>query len=169
MIRPILRHGAATLHVAAKPVVDIDDEVQTLIDDMITTMHQAPGVGLAAPQIGVDRRVFVVDLSVGRDPLDLIVLINPEFVQREGLQLEEEGCLSLPGFNVTVPRPARAVVRGLDRDGRSIAVEGRGLLARALHHEMDHLAGRLFVDRVRAVRRLLIERQIRKLRNRGRW
>jgi peptide deformylase len=140
-----------------------------LIDDLIETMHRAPGVGLAAPQIGVNRRVFVVDLSVGQRPMDLIVLVNPEFSEREGLQLEEEGCLSVPGFNATVPRPARAVVRGLDRDGCAVAVEGQGLLARALQHEIDHLAGRLFVDRVRPVRRRLIEREIRRLRDRGRW
>lgn len=169
MIRPILRHGAPVLHRPAQPVSHITDEIDALVDDMIATMHQAPGVGLAAPQVGVDLRIFVVDLSVGRFASELFVLINPEFVEREGLQLEEEGCLSVPGFNATVPRPARVVVRGLDRMGRPVTVEGTRLLARALQHEMDHLAGCLFLDRLRPVRRRLIARQIRNLQDRGRW
>lgn len=169
MIRPILRHGAEVLRRPAHPVAALTDEVQALVDDMIETMHHAPGVGLAAPQVGADLRLFVVDLSVGRVPSDLIVLVNPVFVQREGLQLEEEGCLSVPGFNATVARPERVVVRGQDRSGRPVTVTGEGLLARALQHEMDHLAGCLFVDRLRPVRRLLISRQIRRLQDRGRW
>ena len=169
MIRPILRHGAEVLHRPARPVAALDADVQALIDDLIVTMHEAPGVGLAAPQVGVDLRVFVVDLSVGRVPGDVIVLVNPAFTEREGLQLEEEGCLSVPGFNATVPRPARAVVRGLDRHGQPVAVEGTGLLARALQHEMDHLDGHLFLDRLRPIRRRLMERAIRKRRACGRW
>lgn len=169
MIRPILRHGAVPLHRRARPVPAITAEVEALIDDMVATMHQAPGIGLAAPQLGVDLRVFVVDLSVGRSASDLIVLVNPEFVERDGLQLEEEGCLSVPGFNATVPRPARAVVRGLDREGRPVEVEGTRLLARALQHEMDHLDGRVFLDRVRPIRRRLIAWEIQRLRRRGRW
>ena len=102
-------------------------------------------------------------------PSDVIVLVNPEFTEREGMQLEEEGCLSVPGFNATVPRPARAVVRGLDRHGRPAAVEGTGLLARALQHEMDHLDGHLFLDRLRPIRRRLMEREIRKRRTCGKW
>lgn len=169
MIRPILRHGAPPLHDRARPVASITDEVQALIDDMIETMHDAPGVGLAAPQVGVDLRVFVIDLSVGRDPAGLLVLVNPEFVARDGMQLEEEGCLSLPGFNATVPRPMRAVVRGLDRRGAPVTVEGTHLLARALQHEMDHLDGCLFVDRLRDVRRRLMLREVKRLRDQGRW
>ncbi|MCU0257308.1 MAG: peptide deformylase [Vicinamibacterales bacterium] len=169
MIRPILRHGAPALHRPAQPVERITDDIQALVDDMVETMHRAPGVGLAAPQVGVDLRVFVVDLSVGTFASDLLVLINPEFVEREGLQLEEEGCLSVPGFSATVARPARVVVRGLDRSGRPVTVEGTRLLARALQHEMDHLAGCLFLDRLRPIRRRLMTRQIRKLQDRGRW
>lgn len=169
MTRPILRHGAGILRSPARPVTEFDGELQVLVDDLIATMHGAPGVGLAAPQVGVDRRIFVIDLSVGRCATDVIVMVNPEFTEREGLQLEEEGCLSVPGFNATVARPARVVVRGVDRDGRPVAVEGTGLLARALQHEMDHLDGRLFVDRVRPVQRRLIEREIRRLQERGRW
>jgi peptide deformylase len=136
---------------------------------MAETMYAAPGIGLAAPQIGVPLRIFVIDLSVGRDPSGLITLINPVFVTREGLQLEDEGCLSVPGFTATVQRPARAIVKGLDRDGREQQLEGTGLLARAFQHEMDHLDGRLFVDRLRGIKRDLIVRKIRKLTRQGEW
>src|SRR5262245_58099277 len=136
---------------------------------MIETMYAAPGIGLAAPQVGVQLRVFVVDLSVGRDPQGLIVLINPEFLVREGMQLEEEGCLSVPGFNATVVRPERVVVRGLDRRGTMQEHEGKGLLARAFQHEMDHLDGTLFVDRLRGIKRDLIVKRIKKLTRAGKW
>ena len=112
MIRPILKYGDTLLHDCAQAVDAITTDVDRLIDDMIETMYAAPGVGLAAPQVGVPLRIFVVDLSVGRDPDGLIVMINPEFVERDGMQLEEEGCLSVPGFNATVVRPSRAVVEG---------------------------------------------------------
>jgi peptide deformylase len=144
-------------------------DVHALVQDMIESMYAAPGIGLAAPQLGVPLRVFVIDLSVGRDPSALIVMVNPEFVSRDGLQLEDEGCLSLPGFTATVPRPERAVVRGLDRQGRTIQVEGTGLLARAFQHEMDHLDGTLFIDRVRDINRRVITRRIRRLAQQGKW
>jgi peptide deformylase len=169
MIRPILRYGERPLHQPASDIVTIDDDVHRLVDDMIETMYGAPGVGLAAPQIGVPLRAFVVDVSVGRKSGELIVLINPVFVEREGLQLEEEGCLSLPGFNATVVRPARAVIRGLDRTGTEQTIEGRDLLARAFQHEMDHLDGLVFVDRLRGIKKELIVRRIQKLRRLGRW
>ena len=169
MIRPILRYGERPLHQPASDIVTIDDDVHRLVDDMIETMYGAPGVGLAAPQIGVPLRAFVVDVSVGRKSGELIVLINPVFVEREGLQLEEEGCLSVPGFNATVVRPARAVIRGLDRTGTEQTIEGRDLLARAFQHEMDHLDGLVFVDRLRGIKKELIVRRIQKLRRLGRW
>jgi peptide deformylase len=169
MIRPILRYGASTLHEPAGPVTAITAEVDRLVDDMIETMYAAPGIGLAAPQIGVPLRVFVVDISLGRAPAELIVMINPEFVSRDGLQLEEEGCLSVPGFTATVARPDRAVVRGLDRSGREHRRDGTGLLARAFQHEMDHLDGMLFVDRLRGIKRDLIVRKIKKLARSGKW
>jgi peptide deformylase len=169
MIRPILRYGERPLHHPASEIAAIDDEVRRLVDDMIETMYGAPGVGLAAPQIGVPLRVFVVDVSVGRKPGELHVLINPVFVEREGMQLEEEGCLSVPGFNATVVRPSRAVIRGLDRTGTEQTIEGRDLLARAFQHEMDHLDGLLFVDRLRGIKKELIVRKIQKLRRMGRW
>jgi peptide deformylase len=169
MLRPIVRYGDHVLHQAARPVEEVTPEVQTLIDDMIETMYAAPGIGLAAPQVGVALRIFVIDLSVGRDPNGLITMINPVFAERDGMQLEDEGCLSLPGFNATVARPQRVVVRGLDRQGQEQTREGTGLLARAFQHEMDHLDGTLFVDRLRGIKRDLIVRKIRKLSRAGEW
>lgn len=169
MLRPILKYGEAPLHRKAEPVAAITPDIERLIDDMIETMYAAPGVGLAAPQVGVPLRIFVVDLSVGRERDGLITVVNPEFVQRDGMQLEEEGCLSVPGFNATVVRPATAVVKGLDRHGEPIEKEGTGLLARAFQHEMDHLDGTLFVDRLRGIKRDLIVTKIRKLTRAGKW
>lgn len=169
MIRPIVRYGAEVLHRAAAPVNEITTEIQQLIDDMIHTMYAAPGIGLAATQVGVPLRIFVLDLSVGRNPADLLTFINPEFVERDGMQLEEEGCLSVPGFNATVARPMRAVVKGLDRESKEQVVEGTGLLARAFQHEMDHLDGTVFVDRLRGLQKDLIVRRIKKLSRTGKW
>jgi peptide deformylase len=169
VLRPIVKLGDAALHTPAVPVSDVTGEIRTLIDDMVDTMYAAPGIGLAAPQIGVALRVCVIDLSVGRRGGELLTLVNPEFVQRDGMQMEEEGCLSLPGFTATVARPARAVVRALDRDGVERTIEGTGLLARALQHEFDHLDGRLFLDRLRGLKRDVIVRKIRKLQRSGQW
>ena len=169
MIRPILRFGEPPLQARAADVGDLTADTQKLIDDMIETMYAAPGIGLAAPQIGVPLRIFVVDLSLGRKADDLMVFINPEFVELEGMQLEEEGCLSVPGFNATVVRPMRAIIRGLDRTGAPRTVEATELLARAFQHEMDHLDGKLFLDRVRGIKRDLIVKKIRKLARAGKW
>jgi len=169
MIRPIVKYGDEILHRPAERVDAMTPELQVLVDDMIDTMYAAPGVGLAAPQVGVALRIFVVDISVGRRSEDLLVFVNPEFVEREGMQLEEEGCLSVPGFTATVARPARSVIKGLDRQGAERIVEGRELLARALQHEMDHLDGTLFVNRLRGIKRDQIVRKIRKLSRAGEW
>ncbi len=169
MIRPILRYGDPALHLTASEVTTFDAALDQLIDDMIETMYAAPGVGLAATQIGVPLRIFVVDLSVGRNASELVTMVNPVFVSREGTQLEEEGCLSAPGFNATVVRPARAVVRGQDREGTVHTVDGRGLLARAFQHEMDHLDGVVFIDRLRGIKRDLIVRKIHKMKRSGKW
>lgn len=169
MLRPIVKYGHDALHRTAARVEQVTADLQPLIDDMIETMYAAPGVGLAAPQVGVPLRLFVVDISVGRRPDDLMVFINPEFVEREGMQLEEEGCLSVPGFVATVARPTRVVLKGLDRHGVERTVEGTGLLARAFQHEMDHLEATLFVDRLRGIKRDLIVRKIHKLRRSGEW
>ena len=169
MLRPILKYGDRVLHEPARTVEAMTPEIDRLVGDMIETMYAAPGVGLAAPQVGLPLRIFVVDISIGNDPLALKVFINPEFVERDGVQLEEEGCLSVPGFNATVMRPSHAVVKGLDRRGTEQQREGNGLLARAFQHEMDHLDGTLFVDRLRGIKRDLIVRRIRKLTRAGKW
>ena len=169
MLRPIVRYPAAVLQTPALPVTDFNADLERLIDDMVDTMYAAPGIGLAAPQVGVGLRLCVIDLTVGRRGGELLVLINPEFVSREGLQTEEEGCLSVPGFDATVARPAKAVVRALDRKGAPRTIEGTGLLARALQHELDHLDGKLFLDHLRGIKRDLIVRKIRKQQREGRW
>jgi peptide deformylase len=169
MIRPILKYGDDVLHRPAEPVAELTGDIQQLIDDMIETMYAAPGVGLAAPQIGVSLRIFVIDVSVGRAADGLMVMVNPSFVEREGMQIEDEGCLSVPDFNATVVRPSRVVVKALDRSGVEYQREGDGLLARAFQHEMDHLDGTLFVDRLRGIKRDMIVRKIRKLTRAGKW
>ena len=169
MIRPILRYGADVLHAPAAPVADITADIQQLIEDMIQTMYVAPGIGLAATQVGMPLRLFVCDISIGRNASDLLTFVNPEFLEREGMQLEEEGCLSIPGFNATVARPSRAVLKGLNRDGKEQTVEASGLLARCFQHEMDHLEGTVFVDRLRGLQKDLIIRKIRKLSRSGKW
>jgi len=169
MIRPILVVGNPVLRQKAKKVTQFDRALQKLIDDMIETMYAAPGVGLAATQVGVPKRLFVIDLSAGRDPKGLITMVNPRFVSLDGVQLEEEGCLSIPGFNATVVRPAKATVSGFDRHGQPQTIEGTTLLARAFQHEMDHLDGKVFVDRLRGIKRDLIVRRIQKMKRAGKW
>jgi peptide deformylase len=151
------------------PVSEITSDVQHLIDDMIHTMYAAPGIGLAAPQVGIPLRIFVADISGGHNQDDLLVFINPELVAIDGTQREDEGCLSLPGFTSTIARPARALVKGLDREGREQVVDGTGLLARCFLHELDHLDGTLFVDRLRGLKKNLIVRKIKKLSRTGKW
>jgi len=169
MIRPIVRYGADVLHQPAAPLEAVTPEIQALVDDMIQTMYAAPGVGLAAPQVGVGVRIFVCDISLGRNAGELLTFINPSFVERDGMQLEEEGCLSAPGFNATVARPSRAVLKGLDRNGEEQTVEATGLLARCFQHEMDHLDGTVFIDRLRGLQKDLIVRKIKKLARAGKW
>jgi peptide deformylase len=169
VLRPILRLGDSILSEPARAVDTITPEIETLIDDMIETMYAAPGIGLAAPQVGVSLKIFVIDLSLGKDPTALHAMLNPEFIEREGMQLEEEGCLSIPGFTATVARPKRVVVEGLNRHGEQYRLEGTGLMARALQHEVDHLNSCLFVDRLRGISRDLILRKIKKLSKAGKW
>ena len=169
MIRPILKYGDRILHEPSRPVDAVTPAIDQLVDDMIETMYAAPGIGLAAPQVGVPLRVAVIDITGGRRGGQVFTLINPVFVEREGMQLEEEGCLSVPGFNATVARPARAVVEALDREGQPQRIEGTGVLARALQHELDHLDGRLFLERLRGLRKSLIVNKIRKQQKQGTW
>jgi peptide deformylase len=169
MRRPILRYGDPVLHRKAAPVEALTPEIDALIDDMRETMHAAAGVGLAAPQVGESLRICLVDLSAGRRPDQLLVLINPEMIACAGLQLKEEGCLSVPGIEATVARPQTVSVRAMDRDGETREIQGDGLLARALQHEIDHLNGILFLDRLRPLYRWTLTRRIARLRRSGKW
>ena len=169
MIRPIVKYGHPVLHAPARPVEHIDAEIHQLVDDMAETMYAAPGIGLAATQVGVPLRVLVIDISVGRQPGALLHVINPVFVEREGIQYEDEGCLSVPGYTARVERDAHVVVEGLTRDGQPVRHEATGLLARAFQHEIDHLDGRLYVDHLRGLKRQLILRGIQKQQRQGKW
>jgi peptide deformylase len=161
-LRPIVKYGHPVLHRPSEPVASIDAEILRLLDDMVETMYAAPGIGLAAPQVAVPLRVVVIDLSVGEDPRQVIKLINPEFVEKEGEQRHEEGCLSIPGYGGSPVRPARVQVRGLDPSGTERLWTGTDLLARAFCHEIDHLDGLLFVDRLSPLKRDLMKRKLRK-------
>jgi peptide deformylase len=168
-IREVVKYGNPVLHSPASPVKTIDGETARLVDDMVATMYAAPGIGLAAPQIGVPLRVIVIDLSVGEDKGQLIKLVNPEFVEKEGEQRHEEGCLSVPGFAGSPVRPARVTVKGLDLDGRERIYEATELLARAFCHEIDHIDGLLFVDRLSPLKRDLMKRKLRKRARNDDW
>lgn len=137
----------------ALPVDNIDKDLQHLIDNMIETMYAASGIGLAAPQVGVSKRLIVIDVSTKDEKHPLIVLINPEITEADSFIDSEEGCLSIPGYTSTIKRAGRVVVKGLDRNGKPVQIEGTGLFARALQHEIDHLDGVLFVDRMSSIKR----------------
>ena len=161
-IRPIVKWGDPVLHAPSSPVPKIDDSIHALVQDMVETMYAAPGIGLAAPQIGVPLRVIVIDLTVGEDKSQLIKLVNPEYVVKEGEQQHDEGCLSVPGYGGSPVRPARVTVKGLDLDGHERVYTGTELLARAFCHEIDHIDGLLFVDRLTPLKRDLLKRKLRK-------
>ena len=169
MILPIVKYGHPVLHAPARPVDAITPEIQKLIDDMVETMYAAPGIGLAATQVGVPLRVLVIDVSVGRQAGQLIHLINPVFVEREGMQYEDEGCLSVPGYTARVERHAQVVVDGMNRKGEPVRHDATGLLARAFEHEIDHLDGRVYLDHLRGLKRELILRGVRKRQRQGSW
>ncbi len=161
-LREILLIGDPVLTRKSVPVDAITEDIVRLAGDMVETVHAAPGVGLAAPQVGVNKRLIVVDLSVGENEEALHVLVNPEIVSKEGEAICEEGCLSVPDIKEKVARPYQVVVRGLDLDGRPVEIEGEDLLARALCHEIDHLDGILFVDKLSALKRTLIKKKLKK-------
>ena len=169
MIYPVVKYGAKVLDQPAQPVTDFDGHLAQLVEDMFTSMYAANGVGLAANQIGISRRIAVIDCSVGKDPKQKIVIINPEIVAKEGRQMEEEGCLSIPGFRETVERPLKATVRAFNAKGKEFTMEGEGLLARAFCHETDHLNGHFFISHLSTLKRDLIKRKIRKLVKKGEW
>ncbi len=168
-VLPIRKFGDEILRQSAEPVTQFDSALQKLIDDMVDTMYAAPGVGLAANQVGVARYVAVINLSVGKRRGELHVLINPEIVETIGEITEEEGCLSVPDLVETVRRPEGVTARYLDRSAEERRIFGQGLMARALSHEIDHLNGRLFVDRLRGLKRDLILKKIQKLAKAGMW
>ncbi|HEY2944471.1 MAG TPA: peptide deformylase [Vicinamibacteria bacterium] len=168
-LRDIVKWGAPVLHAPSDPVKEIDGTVAALVKDMVETMYAAPGIGLAAPQIGVPLRVIVIDLSVGEEKGRLITVVNPELVERDGEQRQEEGCLSVPGFGGTPVRPARVVVKGLDLEGKERVYTATDLLARAFCHEIDHIDGLLFVDRLTPLKRDLLKRKLRKKARANDW
>jgi peptide deformylase len=170
MIRKILKYGDPVLETACGPVTDFDTpELRQLVEDMFETMYEAGGVGLAAPQIGVSKRLTVIDCSAGEKASERLVLINPEIIDLEGQQVGEEGCLSIPGFREDVKRARKVTARAQDPKGNFFEVSGADLLARAIQHESDHLNGILFLQHLSSLKRELIKRKIRKLKRKGEW
>ena len=170
MIYPIVKYGQPVLEQNAEAVTEFDtQELNKLIDDMFESMYAARGVGLAAPQIGIGKRIAVIDVSTGEDPAQKIVLINPEIVSFEGSQTGEEGCLSIPTFREPVTRAQKVTVRARDAKGVEFEMTGEDLLARAFQHETDHLNGRLYISHISPLKRDLIRRKIRKMQKAGEW
>jgi peptide deformylase len=169
MIYPIVKFGDPVLEKPAAPVTVFDDALRKLVEDMFESMYAAHGVGLAAPQIGIGKRIAVIDVTFKEDPDAKIVLINPEIVHTEGKQNSSEGCLSLPEFRENVTRPRKVTARGQDAHGKPVEVTGEELLARALVHETDHLNGKLYISHISALKRDIMKRKIRKLMKQGEW
>ena len=168
-IRPILKYGAPELAKLSDPLTEFPDSLEELARDMVQTMYAAPGVGLAAPQIGVNVRLIVIDTSSGEDPESLIIMANPKMLEQEDENQEEEGCLSVPGYHSVVVRPGRVRVRGQDLKGNEFTRQGTDLLARAFCHEIDHLDGKLFIERLGILKRDLLKRKIKKQIRQGDW
>lgn len=168
-VLPIRKYGDGVLRVPSELVTEFDAPLQTLIDDMVDTMYAAPGIGLAANQVGVSKRLMIIDLSVGKRPNQIHVFINPEMLEAEGEQSEDEGCLSIPDFTETVTRPEIVKIRFLDRNGQPREMIGEGLMARAMCHEIGHLNGGLFVDHLRGLKKDRILKKIQKLAKSGMW
>jgi len=162
-ILEIKKYPDEILKTRASFVDEINGNIQNLIDDMIETMYKANGVGLSAPQVGVSKRIIVVDTSPRQENQSLIVLINPEIINSEGEIISEEGCLSLPGFITRLQRKQKVFVKGLDKNGKEIEIEAEGLLARAFQHEIDHLEGILLIDRISPLKRELFRRKYKKI------
>src|ERR1700723_2869881 len=169
MLREIVKYPDPVLERPSEPVTAFDDELRKLVDDMFESMYAAKGIGLAAPQIGVAKRLTVIDLSFQKNPEEKIVLINPEIIFREGKQYEEEGCLSFPEIREKVSRAAKVRIRAQDAKGKWFEMDGQELLSRCFQHEIDHLDGVLFIFRMSALKRNLNLRKIRKLQAEGEW
>lgn len=168
-LRPIVLYPDPILLTPTERVEAIDDDVRTLVGDMVDTMYAAPGIGLAANQVGVSKRICVVDLSVGENPGELKVFINPRVVASAGAEVAEEGCLSFPDIHLDIERPFTATVEAEDLNGTTFRVAAEGLLARAMQHEIEHLEGRVFLLNVSPLKRELVKRQIRKRIKAGDW
>lgn len=168
-VRPILVYGDPRLEAESRPVTEFGEDLQLLIVDMFETGWKAPGLGLAAPQIGANLQLATVDLSVGKNPEMKIVLANPEIVHTEGSGSLEEGCLSFPGLFTTIKRPLRLVVRAQDEHGEWRSLDADGLFAQAVCHEVDHLHGRLLVHHLHGLKRQMFMRRIAKMRRLGVW
>ena len=170
MIYKILKYGEPILEKAAEPITEFDTpELNELIADMWETMYAAKGVGLAAPQVGVGKRISIIDVSVGEDESKKLVIINPEITLREGKQTGEEGCLSIPGFREPLTRANKVIVKAHNEKGEAIELTGEELLARAFQHEIDHLNGVMFINHLSALKRDIIRRKIKKLQKAGEW
>ena len=169
MIYPIVKFGDPVLEKPAAPVTVFDDELKKLVEDMFESMYAAHGVGLAAPQIGISRRIAVIDVTFKEDPKAKLVLINPEIIHTEGRHAQSEGCLSIPEFRESVTRPRKVTVRAQNAKGEFFEQTGEELLARAFCHETDHLNGKLYISHISALKRDLMKRKIRKLIKAGEW
>ena len=168
-VYPIVKFGDPVLEKVAEQVTAFDGDLQQLLDDMFESMYEAHGVGLAAPQIGISKRIAVIDVTFKEDPNAKLVLINPEIVHTEGKQTQSEGCLSLPEFRENVTRASRVTVRAQNAKGEWCEHTGEGLLARAFLHETDHLNGKLYISHISALKRDLIKRKVKKLIKQGEW
>ena len=169
MILTILKYPEPILSQPGEPVTEFNDELRTLVANMFETTYASQGIGLAAPQVGVSKRLTVIDLSMGKDPAEKIVLINPEIISSEGKLYEEEGCLSFPDIREKVVRSAKVRVRAQDENGKWFEMDGEELLSRCFQHEIDHLNGVLFIFRMSALKRNLNLRKIRKMQSEGEW
>jgi peptide deformylase len=168
-IHPVVKYPDPVLSKKGEPVTEFGPDLAQFVEEMWASMYAAHGIGLAAPQVGVSKRITVIDVSFKERPDERLVLINPEIIEREGKQFEEEGCLSLPEIREKVQRSARVKVRAQDINGEFFEAEGEELLSRAMQHEIDHLDGVLFIDRISTLKRDLVKRRIRKLQKNGEW
>lgn len=169
MIRPILKYGAPELKKNCIPVSDFDERLKFLAQDLLETMYSAKGIGLAAPQVGINIRLTVIDITAGEERGHQVILVNPKITDQQGVQKREEGCLSIPGFTAEVERPSEIHLLTRDLKGKQVEMEARELLARVICHEIDHLDGILYLDRISALKRNWIKRKIRKLIKAGEW
>ena len=169
MILKIVKVPDPVLQQPAEPVTEFNAELRRLIADMFETTYASQGVGLAAPQVGVSKRLTTIDLSMGKEPDDKLVLINPEIISSDGKLYEEEGCLSFPDIREKVVRAAKVRIRAQDEKGKWFEMDGEDLLARCFQHEIDHVDGMLFIFRMSGLKRDLTLRKIRKLQREGKW